>query len=98
MTAVAHATPKAWIEEADLRLDDLRAQVLHSADPADYPLAGDIRCNVLIYSAAAVADAGGRALESELIAALADGPGAVVFEGAFEIDAVDRASDAFFAI
>jgi ectoine hydroxylase-related dioxygenase (phytanoyl-CoA dioxygenase family) len=98
MTAAVHATPKPWIDEDDLRLDDFRAQVLRSTDPADYPLATDVRSNVLVYSTATVAGADRRALQSELIRALADGPGVVAFEGAFDVDLVDRASEAFFAI
>ena len=66
--------------------------------PPDYPLAADVRSNVLVYSAATLAGADRRALQSELIRALADGPGVVVFEGAFSPDVVDRASEAFFAI
>lgn len=42
MTAAVHATPKPWIDEADLHLDHFRAQVLRSTDPADYPLATDV--------------------------------------------------------
>ena len=53
---------------------------------------------MLIYSPADTAAADRRALQSELIRALADGPGVVVFEGAFSPDVVARASDAFFAI
>jgi ectoine hydroxylase-related dioxygenase (phytanoyl-CoA dioxygenase family) len=98
MTATVRATPKPWIDEADLRLDDFRAQVLRETDPADYPLATDVRRNVLVYSTATVAAADRRTLQSELIRALADGPGVVVFEGAFDADVVDRASEAFFAI
>jgi ectoine hydroxylase-related dioxygenase (phytanoyl-CoA dioxygenase family) len=98
MTAAVHATHKAWIDEADLRLDDFRAQVLRTADPADYPLASDVRSNVLVYSAATVASADRRALQSELIRALADGPGVVALEGAFDAGVVDRASEAFFTI
>jgi len=98
MTAAAHATHGAWIEEADLRLDDFRAQVLRDTDLTDYPLATEVRHNVLVYSAVTVASADRRALQSELIRALADGPGVVVFEGAFDAAVVDRASDAFFAI
>jgi ectoine hydroxylase-related dioxygenase (phytanoyl-CoA dioxygenase family) len=98
MTAVVHATHKPWIDEADLRLDDFRAQVLRGVDPADYPFAGDVRSNVLVYSAATIAAADRRAVQSELIRALADGPGVVVFEGAFSADVVDAASEAFFAI
>jgi ectoine hydroxylase-related dioxygenase (phytanoyl-CoA dioxygenase family) len=98
MTAAVHATHKAWIDEADLRLDDFRAQVLRTTDPADYPLASDVRSNVLVYSAASIATADRRALQSELIRALADGPGVVAFEGAFDAGVVDRASEAFFTI
>jgi ectoine hydroxylase-related dioxygenase (phytanoyl-CoA dioxygenase family) len=99
MTAAVRATHKPWIDEADLRLDDFRAQVLRDTDPADYPLASDVRSNVLVYSAATVATADDRrTLQSELMRALADGPGVVVFEGAFDVDVLDRASEAFFAI
>jgi ectoine hydroxylase-related dioxygenase (phytanoyl-CoA dioxygenase family) len=98
MTAAVRATHKPWIDEADLRLADFRAQVLRDTDPADYPLATDVRCNVLVYSAATVGSADRRALQSELIRALADGPGVVIFERAFLPDVVDRASEAFFAI
>ena len=98
MTGTVHATHKVWIDEADLRLDDFRAQVLRTTDPADYPLASDVRSNVLVYSAASVATADRRALQSELIRALADGPGVVAFEGAFDAGVVDRASEAFFTI
>jgi ectoine hydroxylase-related dioxygenase (phytanoyl-CoA dioxygenase family) len=98
MTAAVHATHKAWIVEADLSLDDFCAQVLRTADAADYPLAGDVRSNVLVYSSATVGGADRRTLQSELIHALDEGPGVVVFEGAFRPDVVDRASEAFFAI
>ena len=79
MTASVHATYNPWLAEADLSLDDFRAQVLRNADPADYPFASDIRTNVLVYSAATVGAADRRALQSELIRALADAPGVVVF-------------------
>jgi ectoine hydroxylase-related dioxygenase (phytanoyl-CoA dioxygenase family) len=39
-----------------------------------------------------------RALQAELIRALADGPGVVVFTEAFDAGITDRASEAFFAI
>jgi predicted extracellular nuclease len=86
MTAAVRATHKAWIDETDQRLDDFRAQVLRIADPADYPLASDVRSNVLVYSPTTVNAADRRALQSELIRALANGPGVVVFEGAFDAD------------
>jgi ectoine hydroxylase-related dioxygenase (phytanoyl-CoA dioxygenase family) len=98
MTTGVGATRKPWIDEADLRLDDFRAQVLRDTHPADYPLATDVRSNVLVYSAATVGTADRRALQSELISALDDGPGVVIFEAAFSPHVVDRASEAFFAI
>ncbi|AGB24477.1 protein involved in biosynthesis of mitomycin antibiotics/polyketide fumonisin [Mycobacterium sp. JS623] len=98
MTAAVRTTPNQWIDEADLRLDDFRAQVLRSVDAADYPFADEVRHNMLVYSATTVATAGRRALQSELIRALSDGPGVVVFDGAFDAEVVDRASEAFFAI
>jgi ectoine hydroxylase-related dioxygenase (phytanoyl-CoA dioxygenase family) len=98
MTASVRTTRKPWIDDADLRLDDFRGQVLRDTDPADYPLAADVRSNVPVYSAAAVATADRRALQSELIRALADGPGVVVFEAAFSPEVVDAANEAFFAI
>ena len=98
MTAAVHAPHKAWIDEADLSLDDFRAQVPRTAAPADYPLASDVRSNVPVYSPATGCAADRRAPLPEVILALADGPGVVVFEGAFDADVVERASEAFFAI
>ena len=94
MTAPVSTTYSGFVDESDCRLDDFRAQVQRGTDLAAYPLAADVRRNVLIYSAATVAAADRRALQSELIHALADGPGVVVFEGAFPPDVVDAASDA----
>ena len=98
MAAPLTTSHRPWIDDSDCGLDDFRAQVLRDTDLADYPHALDVRNNVLIYSAADTAAADWRALQSELIRALADGPGVVVFEGAFSSDVVARASDAFFAI
>jgi ectoine hydroxylase-related dioxygenase (phytanoyl-CoA dioxygenase family) len=98
MAAPVSTTNQQWIDESDLRLEDFRAQVLRDVDLADFPLATDVRSNVLVYSSATVGSADRRALQSELIRALADGPGVVIFEDAFSPDVVDRASEAFFAI
>jgi ectoine hydroxylase-related dioxygenase (phytanoyl-CoA dioxygenase family) len=98
MAAPVSTTYQPWIGESDCRLDDFRAQVLRDTDPADYPLADEVRSNVLVYSAHAVQRCDRRALQSELIRALADGPGVVVFEAAFSADIVDRGSEAFFDI
>jgi ectoine hydroxylase-related dioxygenase (phytanoyl-CoA dioxygenase family) len=87
---------KAWIDESSCRLDDFRDEVTRRTDLADYPHAVDVRENVLVYPSTAPSDR--EALQAELIHALTDGPGVVVFEDAFEADIVERASDAFFAI
>ena len=93
------ATPnRTWIDDADCVLDEFRVQVQQRTVLADYPHARDVRDNVLIYSGAGVADADRRALQSELVHALTDGPGVIVFEGAFDADVVDTASSAFFDI
>jgi ectoine hydroxylase-related dioxygenase (phytanoyl-CoA dioxygenase family) len=98
MAAPVNTTYPTWIEEADLQLDDFRSDVLQETDPADYPLAAEVRSNVPVYSAVAIDGAGRRALQSELIRALADGPGVVVFEGAFSPDVVESTNEAFFDI
>jgi ectoine hydroxylase-related dioxygenase (phytanoyl-CoA dioxygenase family) len=89
-------TYRPWIDDSDCGLDEFRAEVARSTDLADYPHAVDVRENVLIYRAGASEDR--RGLQAELIRALTDGPGVVIFEGAFSVDVIGRASDAFFAI
>ena len=98
MAAPVNTASSPWISESDCDLDQFRAQVERDTDLADYPLAEGVRSNVLVYSAQSAARADRRALQSELIHALADGPGVVVFTEAFDADIVDRASAAFFAI
>lgn len=87
---------RAWIDEPDFGLDEFRAEVARKTDVADYPHAVDVRENVLVYPATAPSDR--RALQAELIHALTDGPGVVVFEDAFTPAVIDRASSAFYAI
>ncbi|WP_123025244.1 phytanoyl-CoA dioxygenase family protein [Mycolicibacterium stellerae] len=87
---------RPWIDESDCGLDEFRAAVAQDTDLADYPHAIDVRDNVLVYPATAPSDR--RALQAELIRALTDGPGVVVFEDAFSTAVVDRASSAFYAI
>jgi ectoine hydroxylase-related dioxygenase (phytanoyl-CoA dioxygenase family) len=98
MAAPLTSTHGAWIEARDCNLDDFHALVSQHTDLADYPFASDVRHDVLVYSADTMARADRRALQAELIRALADGPGVVVFEDAFDAGVVDRASEAFTAI
>src|SRR5690348_15584658 len=90
-----------WIGETDCSLDDFRAAVDRTTDASDYPHATAIRGNVPVYASTsliALAGTDRRAVQTELIAALADGPGVVVFENAFDPAVVDRASAAFTAL
>jgi ectoine hydroxylase-related dioxygenase (phytanoyl-CoA dioxygenase family) len=96
--AAVSTTYQPWIRESDCRLEDFRAQVLRDTNLTDYPLATELRSNVPVYTAATIGTSDRRALQSELIRVLADGPGVVIFEGAYSPDVVDRASEAFFAI
>jgi ectoine hydroxylase-related dioxygenase (phytanoyl-CoA dioxygenase family) len=98
MTTTATTPTGAWIDDADCDLDDFRALVATPTDPADYPMASDVRQGVVVYSAATVTGADRRALQAELIHALMNGPGVVAFEDAFSHDVVDAASEAFTAI
>ena len=91
-----------WIGAGDLDLDDLREIVERDTDPADYPHAAEVRRTVPVYAAADMAEATARgarrALQSELIRVLTDGPGVLVITEAFAPAVVDRTSEAFFAI
>ena len=76
------ARVQPWLDESAFQLDELRALTERDTDLGAYPHAADIRENVLVYSAAEMLRADRRALQAELITALADGPGVVVFAGA----------------
>ena len=87
---------RPWLDERDYRLEEFHAEVTQTTSLADYPHAVDVRENVLVYPVTPGFDR--RALQAELIHALTDGPGVVVFEGAYSADVIDRASEAFYAI
>lgn len=89
----ARALP--WLDESAFQLGELRALTERDTDLAAYPHAADVRGNVLVYSAAEMVRADRRALQTELITALADGPGVVVFAGAFSASVIDAATAAF---
>ncbi|RPF38045.1 phytanoyl-CoA dioxygenase family protein [Streptomyces sp. TLI_185] len=96
-TAVHH---RAWLCEQDCDLDSFRALVERTADLADYPHASSVERNVLLYDAEGVSTAKDRrGIQEELVRALTDGPGVVVFRGAFPDHAVvDRATEVFDAL
>ena len=86
----------------DCDLEVFAALVEQPIDPADYPLAVRITQGVPTYDAAPLAhgptgDPEQRAaLRAELAAALVDGPGIVLLEGAVPPGVVDRASEVFW--
>jgi ectoine hydroxylase-related dioxygenase (phytanoyl-CoA dioxygenase family) len=92
-----------WFTEDDVRLADFRSLVEQATDPADYPQADRIEQGIPIYTTgfrerAGTAD-GRRDVQAELIRALTDGPGIVVFTGAFPDTAVvDRATEVFHSL
>jgi ectoine hydroxylase-related dioxygenase (phytanoyl-CoA dioxygenase family) len=85
----------------DIRLEDFVDVVEQTTDLATYPHADRVESNVLVYDAeriraAAKAEAGRDDVCAELVRALTDGPGVVVFEGAFPDHAViDRVTEVF---
>ncbi|MFF7639517.1 phytanoyl-CoA dioxygenase family protein [Streptomyces canus] len=88
---------RAWLSEQDCDLDSFRALVERTADPADYPHAAAVERNVLLYDTGRVRGAEDRReVQEELVRALTDGPGVVVFQGAFPDPAVvDRFTEVF---
>lgn len=99
-TAPRHATKQTWLSGEDCDIDEFRSLVEISTDLADYPHADTVNRNVLIYGAALreLLDSGEdlRDVKAELVHALMDGPGIVVFKRAFQdTTVVDRATDAF---
>lgn len=85
---------------ADVRLEDLAEIASATTSLADHPHADRVEQGVLVYAAARLREAvaspdGEDAVRAELVHAMADGPGIVVVEGAWEHDVVDRATDAF---
>ncbi|MGW7380945.1 phytanoyl-CoA dioxygenase family protein [Streptomyces sp. NPDC054794] len=94
------AQGRAWLSEQDCDLDTFRALVERTTDPADYPYATAVQRGVLVYDSERLRAAGlGRGLRAELVRALTDGPGVVVFQHAFTDPAVvDRATAMFEAL
>lgn len=104
MTAPASTrTASGWFTPDDCRLEDFRAVVETTTDLSDYPHADEVRENVVVYGSRlrnhVVTPEGRREVQAELARALADGPGIVVFAGAFPDTAVvDRATTVFEAM
>lgn len=95
------AARQVWPTEADCALDAFRTLVEQSTDLADHPSAERVECNVPLYDsdrlrALTATPEGRRNVQAELARTLMDGPGIVVFKGAFTDPAVvDRATAVF---
>jgi ectoine hydroxylase-related dioxygenase (phytanoyl-CoA dioxygenase family) len=103
MTAPAAARTTGWFTADDCHLEDFRAVVETTTDLAGYPHADEVREDVLVYGSRlrdhVQTPEGRRDVQAELARALADGPGIVVFAGAFpDTGVVDRATAVFEAM
>jgi ectoine hydroxylase-related dioxygenase (phytanoyl-CoA dioxygenase family) len=105
MTVLAPTlAPAVRFRPSDCRLADFIPLVDQVPDRADFPHAADVAQRVLIYDASTLRDAtanesGRDRVAAELVRALTQGPGVVVFRGAFpQTSAVGRVSAAFEAI
>ena len=102
MTTFTDSLRTGWLSAADCSLDDFVAVVDRQTQLSDYPYADAVERNVLIYGerlrATIGTPSGRRAVQTELMRALDDGPGIVVFKQAFgDLSVVDRATEAFLA-
>ncbi|HLN75996.1 MAG TPA: phytanoyl-CoA dioxygenase family protein [Nocardioidaceae bacterium] len=101
MSALTASPTTGWLSAADCSIDDFNAVVEQQTRLADYPYADSVDSNVLIYGdklRAAARTTERPAVQAELMRALTDGPGVVVFKRAFaELSLVDRATEAFLA-
>lgn len=106
MTATHPAPPgrRARFTPDDVSLDDFVALVTAPTDPHAYRHADRLEQGVVVYAAADLRAAastpdGEDAVRAEIVHALADGPGIVVLEGAWDdLSVVDRATAAFESV
>ena len=93
------AVTTGWYDADDCSLVEFREVVEETTRLADYPHADAVVENVLTYGPRLGEHLddprGRRAVQTELAAALLDGPGIVVFKHAFERGVVDAATEAF---
>ena len=102
MTASTATGTTGWLSAADCSIDDFADLVAQETHLSDYPYADTVERKVLIYGEKLRAAVGtGRrraAVQAELMRALTEGPGIVVFKQAFgDLSVVDRATEAFLA-
>src|SRR6188472_2932914 len=101
MSVLTTSHTTGWLSAADCSIDDFTGVVEQQTRLAEYPYADSVESNVLIYGEklrAAALTTERPTVQTELMRALTDGPGVVVFKGAFaDLSVVDRATDAFLA-
>jgi len=98
MDTPALPNPSCWFAPADCDLAALSALVEQDTHLDDYPYADAVEDNVVVYGERLGEEPDRRAVQSELVRALADGPGVVVFRGAFEREVVERTTAVFTAL
>ncbi|MFI6657622.1 phytanoyl-CoA dioxygenase family protein [Streptomyces sp. NPDC050523] len=90
---------RALLSEQDCDLAGFRELVERGTDLADFPHASGVEQNVLIYDSERLRAAERHPVRSELVRAFTEGPGIVVFRGAFpDPSVVDRLSAVFDAL
>jgi len=93
-----------WLGADDCRIDDFVALVEQTTDPDAYPFADLIEQHVPIYDCERLRQhlgepGGRRAVQTEIVRVLLDGPGLAVFRNAIvDHSIVDRASDAYYEL
>ncbi|MFJ5260008.1 phytanoyl-CoA dioxygenase family protein [Streptomyces sp. NPDC088387] len=97
MSSSTSTGPRVWLSGQDCDLDAFRALVERTTDAADHPHAVSVDRNVPVYDSD-VLTADRREVQSELVHALTDGPGIVVFRGALDPSVVDRLTAVFDAL
>lgn len=96
-----HTVPFAGrLHREDCNIDDLAALVAHRTDLAEYPYAHSVADGVLLYHSAALVEQSSNPeiraeIQDEIARALLTGPGITVFQGAFDAEILDRASEIF---
>src|SRR3954463_5951014 len=98
-----HTDAGGWYDPERCTVEDLARAVDRHTVLADYPYAEAVEQDVLVYGERARKEAateqGRRAVQAELARALLEGPGIVLFAGAFsDLTVLDRATEAFTAI
>ncbi|WP_423823555.1 phytanoyl-CoA dioxygenase family protein [Salinisphaera sp. SPP-AMP-43] len=89
---------RVWLSADDCRLEDFVASMASTTRPEDYPLAQRIEKDVPVYDGRSITElsaAQRQALQAEMAEALLDGPGIIVFSGAFDAHSIAKTTDCF---